>query len=87
MVFSITVVSLLNSSYRLFNELYCSWAQVYLFFQGHEFGDVLEGEPGENATVEKQGCHPFYESLIADPYVAEVSLLQNLEVLGIVLRS
>uniref|UniRef100_A0A672U883 NBAS subunit of NRZ tethering complex n=1 Tax=Strigops habroptila TaxID=2489341 RepID=A0A672U883_STRHB len=39
---------------------------------GHEFGDVLEGGPGENATVEKQGCHPFYESLIADPYVAEV---------------
>ncbi|XP_030345578.1 neuroblastoma-amplified sequence isoform X2 [Strigops habroptila] len=39
--------------------------------EGHEFGDVLEGGPGENATVEKQGCHPFYESLIADPYVAE----------------
>uniref|UniRef100_A0A8B9FVP3 NBAS subunit of NRZ tethering complex n=1 Tax=Amazona collaria TaxID=241587 RepID=A0A8B9FVP3_9PSIT len=38
---------------------------------GHEFGDVLEGGPGENSTVEKQGCHPFYESLIADPYVAE----------------
>uniref|UniRef100_A0A8B9IYF2 NBAS subunit of NRZ tethering complex n=1 Tax=Amazona collaria TaxID=241587 RepID=A0A8B9IYF2_9PSIT len=50
---------------------------------GHEFGDVLEGGPGENSTVEKQGCHPFYESLIADPYVAEVSLLQNLEVLGV----
>ncbi|KAM9563343.1 NBAS subunit of NRZ tethering complex isoform 2-T2 [Guaruba guarouba] len=39
--------------------------------EGHEFGDVLEGGPGENATVEKQGCHPFYESLIADPYIAE----------------
>ncbi|KAK4823567.1 hypothetical protein QYF61_003571 [Mycteria americana] len=38
---------------------------------GQEFGDVLKSGPGENATVEKQGCHPFYESLIADPYVAE----------------
>lgn len=40
------------------------------FSQGQ---DVLKSGPGENATVEKQGCHPFYESLIADPYVAEVS--------------
>ncbi|XP_074751723.1 NBAS subunit of NRZ tethering complex isoform X3 [Athene noctua] len=39
--------------------------------EGQEFGDVLKSGPGENATVEKQGCHPFYESLIADPYVAE----------------
>uniref|UniRef100_A0A8C3B8T0 NBAS subunit of NRZ tethering complex n=1 Tax=Cairina moschata TaxID=8855 RepID=A0A8C3B8T0_CAIMO len=38
---------------------------------GQEFGDVLKSGPGENVTVEKQGCHPFYESLIADPYVAE----------------
>lgn len=43
------------------------------FSQGQELGDVLKSGPGENATVEKQGCHPFYESLIADPYVAEVS--------------
>uniref|UniRef100_A0A8C0BT35 NBAS subunit of NRZ tethering complex n=1 Tax=Buteo japonicus TaxID=224669 RepID=A0A8C0BT35_9AVES len=40
---------------------------------GQAFGDVLKSGPGENATVEKQGCHPFYESLIADSYVAEVS--------------
>ncbi|XP_064911947.1 NBAS subunit of NRZ tethering complex isoform X2 [Columba livia] len=39
--------------------------------EGQDFGDVLKSGPGENATVEKQGCHPFYESLIADPYVAE----------------
>uniref|UniRef100_A0A663MT49 NBAS subunit of NRZ tethering complex n=1 Tax=Athene cunicularia TaxID=194338 RepID=A0A663MT49_ATHCN len=39
---------------------------------GQDFEDVLKSGPGENATVEKQGCHPFYESLIADPYVAEV---------------
>ncbi|XP_068793258.1 NBAS subunit of NRZ tethering complex isoform X1 [Struthio camelus] len=38
---------------------------------GQEFGDVLKSGSGENATVEKQGCHPFYESLITDPYVTE----------------
>uniref|UniRef100_A0A674GM37 NBAS subunit of NRZ tethering complex n=1 Tax=Taeniopygia guttata TaxID=59729 RepID=A0A674GM37_TAEGU len=38
---------------------------------GQEFVDVLKSGSGENATVEKQGCHPFYESLIDDPYVAE----------------
>lgn len=43
------------------------------FSQGQAFGDVLKSGPGENAAVEKQGCHPFYESLIADSYVAEVS--------------
>ncbi|XP_063006927.1 NBAS subunit of NRZ tethering complex isoform X3 [Melospiza melodia melodia] len=39
--------------------------------EGQEFGDVLKSGSGENATVEKQGCHPFYESLIDDPYIAE----------------
>uniref|UniRef100_A0A803V5S8 NBAS subunit of NRZ tethering complex n=1 Tax=Ficedula albicollis TaxID=59894 RepID=A0A803V5S8_FICAL len=39
--------------------------------EGQEFGGVLKSGPGENAAVEKQGCHPFYESLIDDPYVAE----------------
>ncbi|XP_058690107.1 NBAS subunit of NRZ tethering complex isoform X2 [Poecile atricapillus] len=39
--------------------------------EGQEFGGVLKSGPGENASVEKQGCHPFYESLIDDPYVAE----------------
>ncbi|NXG33710.1 NBAS protein, partial [Dromaius novaehollandiae] len=38
---------------------------------GQEFGDVLKSGSGENAAVEKQGCHPFYESLITEPYVAE----------------
>uniref|UniRef100_A0A674I681 NBAS subunit of NRZ tethering complex n=1 Tax=Terrapene triunguis TaxID=2587831 RepID=A0A674I681_9SAUR len=41
---------------------------------GQEFGDVLKSSSGANAAVEKQSCHPFYESLIVDPYVAEVSL-------------
>ncbi|XP_053879446.1 NBAS subunit of NRZ tethering complex isoform X2 [Malaclemys terrapin pileata] len=39
--------------------------------QGQEFGDVLKSSSGANAAVEKQSCHPFYESLIVDPYVAE----------------
>ncbi|XP_074394189.1 NBAS subunit of NRZ tethering complex isoform X2 [Zonotrichia albicollis] len=39
--------------------------------EGQELGGVLKSGSGENATVEKQGCHPFYESLIDDPYIAE----------------
>nr|XP_056712438.1 NBAS subunit of NRZ tethering complex [Euleptes europaea] len=37
---------------------------------GQEFGDVLKTTTGANAAIEKQGCHPFYESLIDDPYLA-----------------
>uniref|UniRef100_A0A8C9NHE8 NBAS subunit of NRZ tethering complex n=1 Tax=Serinus canaria TaxID=9135 RepID=A0A8C9NHE8_SERCA len=44
---------------------------------GQEFGDVLKSGSGENATVEKQGCHPFYESLIDDPYIAENNSLES----------
>ncbi|XP_051471909.1 NBAS subunit of NRZ tethering complex isoform X2 [Apus apus] len=39
--------------------------------EGQEVGYLSKSGPGENATVEKQGCHPFYESLIPNPYVAE----------------
>uniref|UniRef100_A0A803SNA9 NBAS subunit of NRZ tethering complex n=1 Tax=Anolis carolinensis TaxID=28377 RepID=A0A803SNA9_ANOCA len=39
---------------------------------GQEFGDVLKSTSGANAAIEKQGCHPFYESLIDNPYLAEV---------------
>ncbi|XP_063170753.1 NBAS subunit of NRZ tethering complex [Candoia aspera] len=38
---------------------------------GQEFGDVLKSTSGANATIEKQGCHPFYESLIDNPYLAD----------------
>nr|XP_048701495.1 NBAS subunit of NRZ tethering complex isoform X1 [Caretta caretta] len=38
---------------------------------GQEFGDVLKSSSGANAAVEKQSCHPFYESLIVAPCVAE----------------
>lgn len=54
-------------------EFFTARLNYTYFSQGQEFGDVLKSGPGENATVEKQGCHPFYESLIDDPYVAEVS--------------
>uniref|UniRef100_A0A8D2IZ58 NBAS subunit of NRZ tethering complex n=1 Tax=Varanus komodoensis TaxID=61221 RepID=A0A8D2IZ58_VARKO len=36
-----------------------------------EFGDVLKGTAGANAAIEKQGCHPFYEALIDNPYLAD----------------
>uniref|UniRef100_A0A8D0HP89 NBAS subunit of NRZ tethering complex n=1 Tax=Sphenodon punctatus TaxID=8508 RepID=A0A8D0HP89_SPHPU len=39
---------------------------------GQEFGDVLKSSTGVNKETEKQGCHPFYESVIEEPY-AEVS--------------
>ncbi|KAM3855647.1 NBAS subunit of NRZ tethering complex isoform 2-T2 [Vipera latastei] len=38
---------------------------------GQEFGDVLKNASGANATIEKQGCHPFYESLIDNPYLSD----------------
>ncbi|KAJ6653763.1 hypothetical protein lerEdw1_008735 [Lerista edwardsae] len=38
---------------------------------GQELGDVLRSTSGANATIAKQGCHPFYESLIDEPYVAD----------------
>ncbi|XP_050807603.1 NBAS subunit of NRZ tethering complex [Gopherus flavomarginatus] len=38
---------------------------------GQEFEDVLKSSSGTNAAAEKQSCHPFYESLIADSYVTE----------------
>ncbi|XP_066468045.1 NBAS subunit of NRZ tethering complex isoform X2 [Tiliqua scincoides] len=39
--------------------------------EGQELGDVFKSTSGANATIAKQGCHPFYESLIDDPYVAD----------------
>ncbi|CAI5769585.1 neuroblastoma-amplified sequence isoform X1 [Podarcis lilfordi] len=39
--------------------------------EGQEFGDASKGSTGANKAVEKQGCHPFYESLIDDPYLAD----------------
>ncbi|KAM4694417.1 NBAS subunit of NRZ tethering complex [Discoglossus pictus] len=39
--------------------------------QAEEFGDALKSTVGSNAGVGKQGCHPFYESLIANSFIAE----------------
>ncbi|XP_069462044.1 NBAS subunit of NRZ tethering complex isoform X2 [Ambystoma mexicanum] len=39
--------------------------------QAQGFGDALKSMAGSNAGLEKQGCHPFYESLIANPFIAE----------------
>ncbi|XP_028914479.1 neuroblastoma-amplified sequence isoform X2 [Ornithorhynchus anatinus] len=41
---------------------------------GQEFGDVYRSGAGANAKLEKQGCHPFYESLIVDPFLAEAEV-------------
>ncbi|XP_074051180.1 NBAS subunit of NRZ tethering complex isoform X1 [Macrotis lagotis] len=38
---------------------------------GQDFGDVYDQGVGANANLEKQGCHPFYESLLANPFVSE----------------
>lgn len=58
---------------RIFEALYCIYC-IFCFSQGQELGDVLRSTSGANATIAKQGCHPFYESLIDEPYIADVSL-------------
>lgn len=73
MIFSFAAVSLLHSVYSIFMSFFTTRLYHAFFSQGQEFGGVLKSGSGENATVEKQGCHPFYESLIDDPYIAEVS--------------
>ncbi|KAJ1149646.1 hypothetical protein NDU88_002451 [Pleurodeles waltl] len=39
--------------------------------QAQGFGDALRSMAGSNAGLEKQGCHPFYESIITSPFIAE----------------
>ncbi|KAM5316025.1 NBAS subunit of NRZ tethering complex isoform 2-T2 [Glossophaga mutica] len=39
--------------------------------QGQDFGDAHRLGPTANEGLEKQGCHPFYESVIANPFVPE----------------
>ncbi|XP_033860699.3 NBAS subunit of NRZ tethering complex [Acipenser ruthenus] len=36
---------------------------------GQGLDSALKGMAGENVDMEKQGCNPFYESVLADPYV------------------
>ncbi|XP_030054710.1 NBAS subunit of NRZ tethering complex [Microcaecilia unicolor] len=39
--------------------------------QGDGFGDAFKSMSGGNAEIGKQGCHPFYESVIVNPFIAE----------------
>uniref|UniRef100_A0A8C4LN66 NBAS subunit of NRZ tethering complex n=1 Tax=Equus asinus asinus TaxID=83772 RepID=A0A8C4LN66_EQUAS len=39
--------------------------------QGREFGGAYRFGAVANEDLEKQGCHPFYESVISNPFVAE----------------
>uniref|UniRef100_A0A3Q1MF39 NBAS subunit of NRZ tethering complex n=1 Tax=Bos taurus TaxID=9913 RepID=A0A3Q1MF39_BOVIN len=39
--------------------------------QGQEFGGVYQIGTRANEGLEKQGCHPFYESVISNPFVVE----------------
>ncbi|XP_072498758.1 NBAS subunit of NRZ tethering complex [Notamacropus eugenii] len=41
---------------------------------GQDFCDVYGRGVGANADLEKQGCHPFYESLLASPFVSEAEV-------------
>uniref|UniRef100_A0A8D1R776 Neuroblastoma-amplified sequence n=1 Tax=Sus scrofa TaxID=9823 RepID=A0A8D1R776_PIG len=40
--------------------------------QGQELGGGYRTGTRANEGLEKQGCHPFYESLLSDPFVIEV---------------
>ncbi|XP_012508523.1 PREDICTED: neuroblastoma-amplified sequence [Propithecus coquereli] len=39
--------------------------------QGQEFGGAYKIGTIANEDLERQGCHPFYESVISNPFVAE----------------
>ncbi|XP_049759436.1 NBAS subunit of NRZ tethering complex isoform X1 [Elephas maximus indicus] len=39
--------------------------------QGQEFGDASQIGNVANEDLEKQGCHPFYESVVSNPFVTE----------------
>ncbi|XP_036290535.1 neuroblastoma-amplified sequence isoform X3 [Pipistrellus kuhlii] len=39
--------------------------------QGQEFGDAYGSGSTANDGLERQGCHPFYESVLSSPFVAE----------------
>ncbi|XP_036891385.1 neuroblastoma-amplified sequence [Sturnira hondurensis] len=42
--------------------------------QGQEFGDAHRIGTIANEGLEKQGCHPFYESIISNPFVTEAEV-------------
>ncbi|XP_050999438.1 NBAS subunit of NRZ tethering complex [Acomys russatus] len=49
--------------------------------QGQEFGGAYQMGTVANDDLERQGCHPFYESVIANPFVTEVPVESFAEVL------
>ncbi|GAB1297311.1 Neuroblastoma-amplified sequence [Apodemus speciosus] len=49
--------------------------------QGQEFGGAYRIGTVANDDLERQGCHPFYESVIANPFVTEVPVESFAEVL------
>nr|XP_048295685.1 NBAS subunit of NRZ tethering complex isoform X2 [Myodes glareolus] len=49
--------------------------------QGQEFGGAYRMGTVANDNLEQQGCHPFYESVITNPFVTEVPVESFAEVL------
>ncbi|CAH6786831.1 Nbas [Phodopus roborovskii] len=49
--------------------------------QGQEFGRAYQMGDVANDNLEQQGCHPFYESVITNPFVTEVPVESFAEVL------
>ncbi|XP_057624118.1 NBAS subunit of NRZ tethering complex isoform X2 [Chionomys nivalis] len=49
--------------------------------QGQEFGGAYQMGTVANDNLEQQGCHPFYESVITNPFVTEVPVESFAEVL------
>ncbi|KAH0516284.1 Neuroblastoma-amplified sequence [Microtus ochrogaster] len=49
--------------------------------QGQEFGGAYGMGTVANDNLEQQGCHPFYESVITNPFVTEVPVESFAEVL------
>lgn len=44
--------------------------------QGHSAGTAHRDRLSENSNLERQGCSPFYQELIDDPFVDLVSGLR-----------
>ncbi|XP_041486381.1 neuroblastoma-amplified sequence [Microtus oregoni] len=49
--------------------------------QGQDFGGAYRMGTVANDNLEQQGCHPFYESVITNPFVTEVPVESFAEVL------
>uniref|UniRef100_A0A3B3DQK4 NBAS subunit of NRZ tethering complex n=1 Tax=Oryzias melastigma TaxID=30732 RepID=A0A3B3DQK4_ORYME len=54
--------------------------------QGHSAGTANQDRPSENSNLERQGCSPFYQELIEEPFVDPVSGLRTSRVKGFLLQ-